>query len=475
MLKLKKIIKQVDADNYHEFEDLLKISKSVKFLYLLRKYRADDISDEEIKSELNCTDNSYYVLKSRLYDKLQKFLFEVNLQDRSVHSSNNLTNISSYLYEYQPETAVAMLLELEKKYLDLDSPNELIYVYSTLKKAHFYSEKYYAYSQTYNNHIAYVIAIEKTEDTLANFVKTLASYHFTANSTDLELIKLIIKEIKNIYSLYKSPRVEIIHNIILIQTYLFAQTEFESELPIEDLLDRNEKIIKLYKDDRTVNYLEPVNIYLNFEYYLSLKQIKKAKIYFTEIDSKLDKWLLNNRLCLSYNFLFSKISFLNAISEKDIIKIPAIDYFFDNNDLFTSVIYRFYLAIVNYQNKKIKNSISLLNEILNEVSFKNYFYIETEIKLTLSFYYIINKEIENSDNTLRGLSRKVTALKSEKYINIKEAIKLLTILSNGLNNSSNLKKFNESLAIFNYYNSKNRRVLNHLEKELETLSLGNSR
>ncbi len=143
--------------------------------------------------------------------------------------------------------------------------------------------------------------------------------------------------------------------------------------------------------------------------------------------------------------------------------------------MFTSVIYRFYLAIAYYHNGKIKLSIQLLNELLNEVSFKNYFYIETEIKLTLSFFYIVNKEIENCDNTLKGLSRKVSSIKTDNLKNIKEAIKLLTLLSNGLENSKDVKKYKESLELFNFHNFKGRRILNHIEKELEVFSTPNRR
>lgn len=242
MNKLKKIISQLNKEQFKEFEESLIGTNSVKFGSLLKAYKEGELSDDEIKEELKCTDNSYYVLKSRLYDKIQRFLLDHNTSVVQIGNESNVSNLSTYLYEHPVETAIAMLKELENKYINSDSPGELINVYSALKKANFYSDKYYHYSQLYNNQVAYALALEKAEETLCNFNRTLASYYFSAASQDADLLQLLIKEIKNLYSLYKSPRIEIIYNIILIQSELFAKIEIEEAPPVEDLLKYHQPV-----------------------------------------------------------------------------------------------------------------------------------------------------------------------------------------------------------------------------------------
>lgn len=470
MNKLKKIINQINEEQFREFEESLNGTNSVKFSSLLKAYKAGTLSDEEIKEELKCTDNSYYVLKSRLYDKIQRFLLEDHATGIQAGNENSSSSLSSYLYEHPIETAVAMLKELENKYINTDSQGELINVYSALKKAHFYSDKYYHYSQLYNNQVAYALALEKAEETLCNFNRTLASYYFSASQNDYDLLMLLIKEIKNLYSLYKSPRIEIIYNIILIQSELFAKIEIEEAPPVEDLLERSESIIRQFTKDNRTGLYKPVINFLNFEYYLSLNQLKKAGNYFQETNVLFQKWLLQNNLCLAFKFLLSKIDFLIAMNRKDEISQQAKDLFYDGNDLHTHVIYKFYNGISLYFNGKTKNSISLLNDLLNEVSFKNYFTVETEIKLTLAYLYILQDEVEMADTLLKGLSRKVSSLGADGFKNVKEAIKLMYLISDGLDKKNALTKYKDTLDQLNYHNFKGRKILSFLQHELDLLA-----
>jgi len=476
MNKLRKIITQIDQEHFKEFEDSLKGTNSVKFITLLKAYKEGDLNDDEIKEELKCTDNSYYVLKSRLYDKIQRFLLDNHHTTGSGKDSHgNLNNLSTYIYEHPVETAIAMLKELENKYINSDSLGELINVYSALKKAHFYSDKYYHYSQLYNNQVAYSLALEKAEETLCNFNRTLASYHFSASQDDADLILLLIKEIKNLYSLYKSPRIEIIYNIILIQSALFAKMDIDEVAPVEDLLERSEAIINQFTKDNRTGLYKPVIDFLNFEYYLGLNQIKKASGYYQELDKLFQKWLLQNNICLAFKFLLSKIDFLIAANRKDDIGKLDGDLFYDTNDLHTHVMYRFYSGLSFYFNGKHKNSITLLNDLLNEVSFKNYFTVETEIKLTLAYIYIQQDEIEMADNLLKGLSRKVASIGGNDFKNVKEAVKLMYLISDGLDKKNSVTKYKDTLDQLNYYNFKGRKILSFLQHELESLASTNRR
>ena len=475
MNKLKKIITQISQDYFVEFEESLKSTNSIKFHFLLTEYKNNSFSDDEIKTQLGCTDNSYYVLKSRLYDKIQKFILNNNDLSNSQASIGTSSDLTHYLFEFPNETTVAMLQELENKYIAIDSPNDLIKVYSALKKAHFYSDKYYAYSQLYNNQVAYALALEKAEEILYNFNRTLSSYFFSDASDDVQLMKLLIKEIKNIHSLYKSSRIELILNIILVQTTLFAKLDHEDEPAIEDLLSACEKVLLQYENDSNINYYKPVIRFLYFEYYFSLNQLKKAATYFSELDAYSQKWLLQSNSCLAFKFLLSKVEYVLKQGSKADIANNIEEMYFDSKDLYTNVIYKFYKGLALFYSGETKKSISVLNDLLNEISFKNFFYIESEVKLSLAFFYILQDEVELAENITKGLSRKLATIKTKEYRNIKEAIKLFNILMNGLSNANALKKYKDSLEQLEFYNLKDKKVLSYLMSELELLASGNRR
>jgi hypothetical protein len=464
MEKLKKIIDQTDKQLLGEFEKTLKGNNSVKFHSLLVHYRDSSKTDDEIKEELKCTDNSYYVLKSRLFDRMQKFLLD---STTPAHTSNDATNLNldHYLYEYPIDTGIALLQQLETKYISNDSPSDLIHVYSALKKAHFYSDKYYHYSQLYNNQVAYALGLEKAEEILFNFNRTLASYDFTDSETDTQLMALLVKEIKNVHSLYKSPRIELIHNIITIESVLFAGIEQQDELPVEDLLKACGKILEKYRHDKKINYYAPIITFLNFEYYLSLGQNKKAAAYFDELNNLTGKWLLYCNSCLAYKFLISGLLF-RLSTKKDKPEISAEGMLLDTNNLYASVSKQIYKAYADYYNGKLKNSITILNEILNDVSFKDVFFIESEIKLLLTFFYLKQGDFEMADVTLKALTRKLQGMETQKYKNIKQAIKVMNLLIKGVNSKSAGEKYTEALDQFNFYNHKEKKVLTCLEQEL---------
>jgi hypothetical protein len=74
MLKLRQLISQLNADVLNELEKSLINSKADKFLFLLREYKKSDVDDSVLQENLKITSNSYYVLKSRLYDRIQEHL-----------------------------------------------------------------------------------------------------------------------------------------------------------------------------------------------------------------------------------------------------------------------------------------------------------------------------------------------------------------------------------------------------------------
>lgn len=74
MLKLKKIIGHIDDATYNCIVEQLVKTKAENFLFLLTSYKTNEISDKAIIDKLDLNQNSFHVLKSRLFDKIQNSL-----------------------------------------------------------------------------------------------------------------------------------------------------------------------------------------------------------------------------------------------------------------------------------------------------------------------------------------------------------------------------------------------------------------
>lgn len=469
MEKLKKIILQLNEEKYNFIQNTLISNHSNKFLQLLQYYR--NKGNDNLTELLNTNENALYVLKSRLYDKIQKHLVDFSDSKSSDQNNNYVSNLDDYLIFYPRDTAIAILHEIERKYLLNNDYINLINIYSTLKKAYHNSDKYYYYTQLYNKHVAFAISSEKANDVLLNFNKTLANYYFSDSENDLNTLMLLKDEIKNICFLNRSPNIELILNIILIQLFLFTESVLEEEEPVEDLLTTSDDILKQYPNDPQVKKFEQVIDFLRLEYYNKINQNKKTLVYFEKINDNHEKWLLYGNYCLAFKFLFTKIDVIQnkgagiqLVSEND-------DVLHDPYDFYSIVALKFYIGIKKYFQGQIKESISILNKILDDSSFVNFAFMEFEIKLTLAYIYFRKKELELAGNILKNLSRKVSGADYKKYNNVKAFIKLLNLMLE----EKEVKAFHEKVSTafeqFNYHNFSGRKILKHLQKDLDELIL----
>lgn len=464
MIKLKNIILQLDQSKFEVFEKSLVKNNSDKFLILLRYYRSENTGN--LLELLDCNENALYVLKSRLFDKIQKYLLETNPVTHLEKKSGVITNLNHYFLNYPRDTAIAMIHEIEKEYLPSNDPSRLIPIYSVLKKAYYHSEKHYTYSQLYNKQVAYAISLEKADDILFSFNKNLANYYFSNSAADLELLVILKNEIKNIYALNKSHKAELTLNNIIIQLILFTDLDLSDELPVEDIIQQCETILSLHPDDKQIEHYNLILPFFKFEYYHKIQQLKKSLTYFEIINANSDNWLLYSNYCLAFKFLFSKVEVLSKLNKEQLTDKNE-QYNFDNFDFYTTVVLDFYFALKQFYSGQTKKAISLLNKILDSKSFINFPHMEFEMKLTLAYFYFKEKDLELAGNLIKNLSRKITNPDYTKYNNIKDFIKLLNLLVADKKTKLNVSKQITLLEQFNYHNSKERKILQHIQQDID--------
>ena len=467
MDNLRKITCKLSTKDFTQIKSVLVKNDSKKFLHVLISYRENTDTDEQIMRDIYCNRESFYVLKSRLLNKVQELLFK-NIEVPESLDLQDSNFIMQYVYEYPRETGVAILHQLEKKCVQNDIPQELISIYSALKKIYFHSNKYYYYSKLYNQQVAYAIALEKSEDLLLNFNKILANYFLSRNDEDKEKIYHFIKEIKNVYSLNQSHRFELIKNFILIQAQLFADTEPLEEEDLESLIEKCEQITKIYSNDKQIRYYKLVVDYFWLEYYYKLNQFKKAEKYLKIINVNNKTWLLLGNYCLAAKFLLTKAALLCKINKNE--EENEESAYLDEYDFYTLVVLKFNHAIKNIYRGNIKESTDNLFNLIADISLNNFFHFEVEIKLTLAYLYIKQNKYDNADELIISISRKINDGKKAKYLNALLFVKVLNLLIGKSKKIISKNKIDNAIQQFNFHNTSERKILGFLENEIATIT-----
>ncbi|HMP98940.1 MAG TPA: hypothetical protein PKC24_04105, partial [Cyclobacteriaceae bacterium] len=269
MAKLKNIIKQLSEKDYKELYNYLINSNAEKSAFLLKAMRDKHLTDARIMLELEVNENAYYTLRSRLHLKIEEFLYE-ELAGARTEILRKVANINELLFSKRKTIAIATLKKIEKELIDYDLSNELTIVYKSLKKLHINSPDYYQYSQLYNKHVAYTLAIDKAEDLLAEYFKKYGSYFLSGIEKEKLELSLLMREMQNVSNLYKSHRLYVYTNAMLIWHRLFVEggesmdPEAES---VEDILHNVQKIFDTYHMDTIYYHLDIVFDFLRLEYY----------------------------------------------------------------------------------------------------------------------------------------------------------------------------------------------------------------
>lgn len=468
MIKLKQVILQLSDESFGQLKDSFTKTKADNFVLLLESYRTDAATDKEIVESLGISSNSFYVLKSRLFDRIQEFL-SVDVFSNQETLIRQLLQVPEICFNRPREIAIAFLQKLEKELLKYDLHNDLMVVYSALKKMHLYSEKYFYYSQLFNKHAGLGLSLEKAEEILGNFNRMLGQYNFSKNQQYLDTLNFLRIEIANLYALNPSRQIEMIRNFIELQLIIYAQETNSIEHNTEELLQSTRKIFSELPETAAQKKWEIVLDYLCFEYYFSKNELKAALQYYEKVNARITTFLLYNNSCLASRFLISKIKFcdeLDRIEDLEMIK-PGGELLSDSADIHARVLIGIYTAMLSFKHKKIKEAINILNDILNTVSFKDFFHESINVKMTLAYFYLVLKDFDLVEITLKSVSRKIKTEEPDKY---SQVLFLIKVFDNEMGNTGSAKSINKSKDLFTLFlanNTKNNEVLGHLIPELK--------
>jgi hypothetical protein len=434
MAKLKNIIKQLSEKDFKAIYDSLIESNAEKSAYLLKSLRERQLSDNKIMTELDVNANAYYTLRSRLNLKIEEFLMG-QLESPRTDVLRKVANINEVLFTKKKAISVATLKKLEKELLDYDLANELTVIYKSLKKLNINSPDYFQYSQLYNRHVAYMLAVDKAEDLLADYFKKYGDYMLNGGEVEKLGLSLLMKEMQNVGKLYESHRLYVYQSCMYIFHRLFVEVDDNMQQDgesIEDIFDKVQKIFESYHLDAIYYHLNLVFEFLKLEYYNHYKVYRQAEKYYEEVNDACANLMVNySTFTFPSQFLLSKLErHLRTGTEVELYaenESIFLDYEVDMMDVPKHIIYIVYRAISSYYMGKFDEAAKLINGLLNDVSLKKYPYAQLEIKTLLALQYTLMRDFELFNQLSNSIQRQIRLFGKESCENIQLFLKILKI------------------------------------------------
>jgi hypothetical protein len=430
---LHKVILQLDPGVYGKLKEDFTANRGEKLLQLMELYRKSESRTEINAKHLEINAASFYTLKSRLQDKVQRALFD-SASDVYADLLKNLAAIPYIVNNTPRESAILLLEFLAEELKKADQPAELAQVYAAMKEIYSWSQDYYHYEQLYNKNIAYSLAIEKGQETRTHFSRECGVFCLSHNSPT-DVLRLYIKELNNISRVYESHRIAMYRYVAEVTYALFVDENREipgSELTVEETLEKLKDILDQHAEDRNYRYTSDIWHFLNYEYYTSLGLHKNANSFFEELVKNEFRLLYRSHRSLTSHILisaFGRIASNEELADKVLTWIPEPDSY----NIYSRVNFVLFSAGIAFERGDYVKASSLLNDFLNDASLKNYFVAEYNIKLFLVLVLLCAEKIEQAEIQFRSISRKLASTEAKETLHngVEEFVNLLKVaLSN---------------------------------------------
>jgi len=435
MSKLKNIIKQLTDKDSQEIYISLINSNAEKSAYLLKFMRENHLTDSKIMEELDVNSNAFYTLRSRLNQKIEEYLIQ-QIESPRTDILKKVASIQEIFFTKKKAIIIASLKKLEKELISYDLSSELTTVYKYLKRLHINSPDQFHYSQLYNKHIAYMLALDKAEDLLATYFRKYEELFLQGKDINSLQLTLMCNEINNVCNLYQSHRLYVYQSAVNIFHQLFVDFGNESKETrketIDEIFEKVDGIIETYGQDTSYYHLRTVFEFLKYEYFEHNNYHETAEKHYEEVNDNASLLLTNyGYYTFSASFLLSKIARSQRLNESEELyeenKVLFVDYENDENDIGRSLIYMTYRAVVCFFVEKYEEAAKWLNNLLNELSLKKYPEAHLEVKILLALQYCLLRDEELYEQLISSIQRQVRILGKGECEHITIFIKIMKI------------------------------------------------
>lgn len=431
MAKLKNLIKQLSDQDTEAIRKQLVDSGADKSAFLLMALRQRTQTDEQIMQDLDATPNAYYTLCSRLNQKIEEYLLQ-QLENPRADLLKKVATINDLVFTKNRTIILTTLKKLEKELLDYDLADELTIVYKHLRKIYLHSPEFYQYSQLYNRHVAYTLALDKAEVLLADYVKEFGFFLLSGGEEHKERLNLILQELHNTAQLYQSHRLNVCLTAAMVYHQLYVEPreiDLDQKDPLEERLESLEKIFSTYYLDPLYYYIKPLADLLRFEYCHRNKLYKTAEKHHEAIAERTGDLLMHlSSFAFPAQFLLSNLERsirLNETAKLQLFNQQVFAHYEEYTESMPShVIYLCYRALSCYYAENYADAARWLEKALEEADLRAFPVISLEIKSLLTLQYCCMRDYEQFEHVMNGLHRFIRMMGKENCTDVVTFIKM---------------------------------------------------
>lgn len=461
MSKTKRLVHQLKNKDFNALHKSLVHAEAQKSADLLHFFRQNKLTDEEIKHNLGVNNNAYYTLRSRLNEKIEDYILH-QVANPQTKILKQVAGINEILFTKSRVIALASLKKLEKELKEYDLSNELTLVYRALKKLNIHHPKYYEYSQLYNKHISYMMAIDKVEDNLADYFKRYSEYSLDYLTEEDFSFEILIDEITNISLNHESHRMFVYKSLSTLFHQLFVDPidllDLKTKIKIEEDFSALENIFKSYKLDTTYHNLFWVVKYLKLLYYYRLDQNHKGiSNLLNEIFPHQDALIANYGLYTFSGYYYNiKLTAYRKSKKLDAIYIEN-KYAFDelelnNKDKINFILYYTYLAIGCYYSKKFKEGLEHLEYVLTNTSLVHHPQIQIDLKLLECLFFYALDQTNHLKATTNNIRRHIRLQGKSACVYANEMLRVFNSCLSVIDENKKRNKITKYINTFNHSN-----------------------
>ncbi len=457
-MDLYKIISQLTEEEFNEIHTTFTANKAEKSAAFLRIIRENPISpDKEFLNQFDITPSAFYVLKSRLNQKIETFLLN-RVGDPNLHVMRRVLNVNDLVFNNPREISIAALRKLEKELLIFDFPYGLMIVYKELQNLHAFDENHTYFKSRYNQQVAYAVAMDKAVDLVVQFFRAFDMYYLSRKEKDHAEMIRVMEKIDNLNNLYESHRLYIFKCIIHIFSRLFIEIPDTIRCEVEDVEVMFEKSLQILEDYKDDSFYLNINILFNFLryiYYDNNKIRDKSKIFFEILDYKIEELLTryhfnaNTSLFLSrklrHHVRTNTIEQLVKDIDEHISKVEVEPY---RMSFYTN--YHMFMAHSFFAAKNYKKTSRILYNLRNEVNLRKHIHIDMEVKFFLALTYVVMEDFDLANQLILSLQRQLRKATLSRYEHAKILLKILSVALGGKprtrlrNLRTNIDKWNDA-------------------------------
>ncbi len=417
MSKLKNLINQLSDNELKSIHKSLLESDAKKSAELLKHFRENSLNDDEIKRIINVNNNAFYTLRSRLNEKIESFFLQ-QMESPRTTLLKQVASVNEIVLSKKKTIAIATLKKLEKELANYDLSNELTLVYKALKKLKQHSPDYYEYSQLYNRHVAYMLAVDKVEDMLATYFAKFGNQWMLNDESEKMSLSLIKDELDSTRNLYKSHRLTIYYNCCAIFHRLFVEPfedQEEAKTYFETTFNEIKEIFETYSLDTIYHNLQYVFRYLEMLYHYKMGNFSKVDKCIDDLNP------VSNLLISNYSLYTAPASFLRvklerylALGLKEELAEENEKFFdeldIDPNDIPNYTSYMGFRGLACHYSGRYEEGIKWLEELLEVHNLKGQNQTQIDIKLLLSFMYLKMGNEKETISLINNVQRQIRLL-----------------------------------------------------------------